>query len=152
MIQMGVKPFESRSWKMPNGITHLAIHAGQTMDWDAFEGPYRDIFLETFLLPPDASRADIERAMPKSAIVCVCRVKPSIRCGEGKVFFCKKTAHQNARIFGDFAPGRYAWPVEPVLQCQPPIRVKGAQGIWKLPEEIERVLLKELSAGNAGAE
>ena len=47
-------------------------------------------------------------------------------------------------VFGNFSAGRFAWPVEPVLICEPPIVCKGAQGLWRLPVEIERVLLKEI--------
>ncbi len=127
LIQLGKKIYETRGWKMPTGIDLLAIHAGQKLEVECLDHPTYVRALASLT----KGVQHMELALPRGAILCVCSVKPSIPT-TGRVW---------RSPFGNFSPGRYAWPVEPILICQPPIRCNGHQGIWKLAPEIERVLL-----------
>lgn len=44
------------------------------------------------------------------------------------------------RTYGDYGAGRFAWRLEEPLQFDEPIPCKGSLGLWKVPDEIVRVL------------
>lgn len=40
------------------------------------------------------------------------------------------------RLFGDFAPGRFAWQLENVTRLAEPVRCEGKQGLWYPPTAV----------------
>lgn len=48
------------------------------------------------------------------------------------------TVSDEERCYGDYTPGRFTWRTDEVFKLPEPIPVKGALGVWTLPDEITR--------------
>jgi hypothetical protein len=48
------------------------------------------------------------------------------------------TVSEEERCYGDYTPGRFAWRCDEVFKLPEPIPVRGALGVWALPDEIKR--------------
>jgi len=52
------------------------------------------------------------------------------------------TLTQPETTFGDYGPGRFAWRLEDVRVLKTPIPVRGKQGLWEWPVELESLEFK----------
>lgn len=137
LIACGAKQYETRSWATKYRGP-IAIHAAAryTRKWD---------------LPVDLVKvADAEMAagrcsewgaMPFGVVIAtaelvnvwsIARHPGTYIPRLGDYFVPEKEA-----VLGDWTPGRYAWELSNVKILQPPIPVKGKQGLWNLELEGE---------------
>ncbi len=138
LIANGEKVYETRSWEPPEGLTHVAIHAGKTVNDEVLKEP---VFRHAlgFWNPEE------QIILPSSAILCVCRIVKAFKV-YGKVPEDRRHESHREKFFGNFDAGRFAWKLERVFTCTPPIQCRGAQRIWRMPPTIERFLLQELNS------
>lgn len=141
------KLFETRSWKTPYR-GKIAIHAGKNQEEiagiqqriNSFKA--RGLWTEqkdTFL--SEMARAVSEwgkahgmdafrwKDFPFGAVVAI---------GDLTEIYPTRDLHLEgvARLFGDFAPGRYAWKIGNVEILKTPYTLRGQQGLWDLPAHI----------------
>ena len=121
LIALGHKKHETRSW--PTSYRGpLAIHAAKRpIDFDtrAWLAQLSELY-QGIDIPVD------DESYPLGVIVCTCKLVAVHSTLE---------AYQKVSIvdasFGDYTPGRYAWELSDVQKLEPPIPVRGAQGLWE---------------------
>lgn len=115
LIALGDKPIENRTW--PTRFRgYLAIHAGKSRQW------------------MEAGDEVAYPGMAFGAVVCVARV---IACLHIDADWPERIAHLKQH---EHANGPWCWVfARHVIRCEP-IPVKGAQGLWDLPETAADVL------------
>lgn len=135
LMAVGAKRIETRSW--PTAIRgEVAIHASKTFPRDAidliFTEPYRSVLGEAGLRGVSQ--------LPLGAIVAV-----------GDFIDCVPTANLVVGLddlefdFGNYEPGRYGFVFRGIRILAHPVPAKGALGFWIVPEEIERLVWRELA-------
>lgn len=126
LVAIGAKRFETRSW----GTHHrgpLAIHAGAGLaDYTKRE------LVELCQAAPfaDALAAGGYQGfadLPRGAIVAVGQLRSCIHLED---YLLPPGGAPRERIFGNYAPGRYAWILEHVRALPEPIPARGALGLW----------------------
>ena len=101
LIAAGEKVYETRSWAPPEGLTHIAIHAGKTVDQFELR---RDVFRRALkVIDPD-----VPITLPTSAVLCVCRIVKWVKV-DGQVPEDRRQFGCREKYFGNFDEGRYAW-------------------------------------------
>lgn len=129
LIAWEEKHYETRGW----ATTYrgpLAIHAGiddsalDVVDANSF---YRAAF-KRHGDPPLTK-------LPFGAVVCVVDLVGVAPVAHYLWPFCTLT--QQETTFGDYGPGRFAWRLENVRVLAQPIAVRGKQGLWEWPVELE---------------
>lgn len=122
LIAIGAKQYETRSWSTPyRGL--LAIHAAKR--WTLDEARAMKHFLLTF---PDLRAAlspDGLLRPPLGAVLCVCKLVDVLPTEEAYRIITHKEWQ-----FGNYSEGRFAWKLELTEVFDPPIRARGAQGLW----------------------
>lgn len=88
-------------------------------------------------------------AMPIGCIVCLARLDAAFQLGEpaeGTAFPAISTVRRMVSRpmpgcftvrrdeFGDYAPGRWVWLLKDIQPLRPPVRMKGRQGFFDLPQ------------------
>lgn len=125
LIEIGVKPYETRSQKPPQRLIgqRIAIHAA------ARKPRHLDLDQETFDAMSDAfGRCTFLYDVPLGVIVCT-----AILSGA----FPTHTVPNDQ--FGDYRPGRWAWKLDDVRPIKPHIPAKGMQmkgWPWHVPEGV----------------
>lgn len=135
-IAKGTKRVENRSWPAPAFAlrTVIAIHAGKGFDWGAQFPPGLTI---EWAAPEDCSLG---------AVVAVARLAdchPSAECmdlpphvaGPGQWEGCSPWAIR----------GEYHWQLVHVQALPEPVPCRGALGLWRLPEDVEKAIREQLS-------
>jgi hypothetical protein len=144
LMAAGAKRIETRSWSTSER-GWVAIHAAKVIpdwlgDW-AWDEPVRQAL----------NRAGIRsgfRDLPAGAIVALARLAACIStpvAGERKRYFAGAEIRAlppdgDEALFGDEAPGRYAWVFTTVHALPEPVPWRGMQGLWPVPEDLERRL------------
>ena len=165
LIAFEEKIFETRSWPTKyRGL--LAIHAAKREDniTTPGYGEFAKAFLEVsekhgwgewYWPEAEALAAAHRGALPGNhwtglgAVLCVCEVVACVPTehvtgtGQFPARF-PRTARQ--LLFGDFAPGRFAWVLKNVRRFREPIPLKGRQGLfnWEAPENWEALLMPDV--------
>lgn len=118
LIAAGHKPLENRTWDPPDAMIgqHLAIHAGQTIDSDGAEWVRR-----TFGIDFPARAWD-------TGIVAVAVVDRVFHGGQRDSLF-------DVLATSPWFIGDVAWVFREVV-AMPGVGVKGAQGLWTVPEDV----------------
>ena len=134
MIAIGCKVNETRSWKTLHRGP-IAIHAAKRFREDEMIFA-RDVIL--FHRPiQDAIRTygmSCLADFPLGAIVAVANIIDVIPTEDAYGIYGVVDYE-----LGDYTPGRFAWLLEDIKHL-PPIPCRGAQGIWNLPDDIERMV------------
>lgn len=157
LIGLGVKPFETRSWKT-NYRGLLAIHAAkiQIHELDGLVVDPNDdhpTFLEPYnhYLPADWN--DYFGDLNHGGIECLAVLKCVISAPTvhqsllSEASMCEtddaRRVFQHAAAFGNFGAGRWAWrlDVRIVVQGNRGGVVRGYQDLWDLPSKVEKELL-----------
>lgn len=118
-IAFGVKRVETRHWST-NYTGPLAIHAAK--HWTRAEKEFTKLEQMMTRLPKD---------IPLGVIIATCTLMG-----------CRRTEdveHQITeieRIYGNYAPGRFAWFLTDIVALPEPIPFKGAQGFFNVPDEL----------------
>lgn len=151
-IKEGWKLHETRSWRPAHsfysGEDHFwcALHQTKTMNTGVKDLCKRGRFEDLLAL----SGLDTED-VPLGAFLCVVRFGYPIRTEN---VYDRQTIKDSEwmdqkRIdfdLGDFDPGRWAWPIEEVINLPEPVEWKGAQSLfrWKVPEQLIPFLNREM--------
>ena len=132
LIAWGEKQYETRPFAT-NYRGPLAIHAGlddsalDVVDANSF---YRAAFKRHG--DPELTK------LPFGAVVCVVDLVAVVPVTQ----LCTLT--QQETTFGDYSPGRLAWRLENVRVLAKPIPVRGKQGLWGWPVELESLAFKQV--------
>lgn len=143
-ISAGLKHFETRSWKTTyRGV--IAIHSAKI----GFALEYYEQAKQV---------KDRVGELPYGAIVAVCSLTDCLRvmaiqyCPSSAHLICDKKPFSPIPVavdeypWGDYSNGRYALELTNIRPVKPPIKCRGAQGLWSVPREIERQI-GEVSRG-----
>lgn len=145
LIASGKKVHETRSWAAPSWLLgrQLVIHAAKrAMTQCEQKYFFYDEWTQKALYPLFKPAGGVVRAesLPYGAAVCVARLVacvPTERVPDG--------AHALDFVFGDFSAGRFAWRFEDVRVFPEPILLRGAQGIFDVPDDVMRAMSLALS-------
>lgn len=123
LIALGVKTVETRDWPA-KWRGPLAIHASATVPADA-----RMAALQT---PEIVEALRINRiakwsVLPYGAVVATCNLVDCIQVADD---LSNLPPHEQLP-FGNFAPGRWMWILDGIVELDPPVKAKGALGIWE---------------------
>ncbi len=123
------KTVENRTWQPPRSVigSHLAIHAGKTLDRDAIE----DLELDGHAVPP---------LLERGAIVAVARVVGWVRCEAllhrtAESFAGVTRARAELAVQSPWWAGPVGWVLDDVVAIAP-IAIGGAQGLWPVPGTV----------------
>ena len=125
-IALGLKHFETRSWQT-SYRGPLAIHASLSMSRKAKEFARTEVAL-----------GRIPRSLPLGCIVCIATlidVLPAVEVG--------LQVDAIERMYGDYAPGRWAWKLDHVRVLVDLIFVRGKQGLWNC-DVLKTLMLKKM--------
>lgn len=129
LIEIGAKPFETRSFKMPDRLLgkRVGIHA-------AARPCVVDLPQETLDAIGDAfGKCGWNSWLPRGVIVCTAILAETIPADQVE-----------ADLFGDYTPGRFAWRLEDVQPVHPHIPAKGRQQIgWPFQLPSAALLARE---------
>jgi hypothetical protein len=115
LIADGRKRIETRSWKAPGWLLgkKIAIHAAKIANIDAaadFGYEYAGKFVG-----------------PRGAIVATAYLESCVQFTPENV----ERISDEEKLYGDFALGRFGWFLTDVERIEPPIEVRGHQGIFE---------------------
>ena len=139
LIVLGAKRFETRSWETLYRGPPL-IHAAKKRDRYSLgligQSPFREALSPLF----NDSFSSLAQCLPFGCILGVADLVECWRTFDGVMIGGKNhTLHLpegNEREFGDFSTGRYAWQLENVRRFTTPIRYRGAQGLFEVPDHV----------------
>lgn len=127
LVALGLKRVETRSWSTWY-TGPLAIHAAK-----GFPAAARRFAEE------ECALGCVPARLPFSAIVATCRL---VGC-----WLTEEVAPIVGvleRRLGDYTPGRWAFELEGIRPLRKPVYCRGMLGLWRLPEEVEALVLAEL--------
>ena len=127
LVALGLKRVETRSWSTWY-TGPLAIHAAKGFS------PAARRFAEE-----EQARGLVPARLPFSAIVATCRL---VKCRPTEEM--APVVGGLERRLGDYTPGRWAFELEEIRALRKPVYCRGMLGLWKLPEEVEALVLAEL--------
>ena len=120
-IILGHKKIETRSWKI-NYRGKIAIHAAKKFPRLARE------FAET-----ERALGRIPDRLPFGAIIGFATIT-----GMQKTEDLRVQIPALERMYGDYSDGRWGWILTDITLLFEPIFCKGALGLWKVPEELNK--------------
>lgn len=126
LIMVGAKTYETRSWATPYRGP-LVIHASLNKDSIGMirDGRVYDLLFEVGI----TKMGDFKLGYA----LCVCTLVDCIPTNKLDV----SQLSRDDWAFGDYRPERYAWKLANVQRLDPPIKVRGYQGLWDWPETLE---------------
>jgi hypothetical protein len=132
-IAYGKKNVENRTWSAPDYIIGqtFAVHAGRSVDWDATAAAW----IAAGLTPYDgiATRKAWSASLTLGAVVAVARVTASCLPWE-----CRGECSPWA------AKGQDHWQLADVRPLPEPVPCRGMLGLWRLPDEVERLVRAQI--------
>lgn len=143
LIALGVKQFETRSWQTKyRGL--IAIHAGKSIDKDAFEDCW---IKETLAEHGIRSIHDL----PVGAVIAVAHLvdchKVRLNFANDAVITTGPTINGLELKFGNYADGRFAWELQDVKALEVPAAAKGQLSIWEWVNTQDTIRDKSLAHG-----
>lgn len=146
-VAAGGKDIENRSWATGNGGGPLAIHAGMRRDDEAGDHPLIvEAFAQVFPLPPkwptDAESAEHARRWDSPASRAW-GARGAVVAVADFTGFCLAGADCGCGPWA--AAGQVHWWLRNVRLLSEPVPVKGAQGLWTLPADVEAAVLEQLA-------
>lgn len=128
LIALGEKKIETRSWRT-NYRGELLIHAGKSIDKKVLKNPD---FIKSL------KNLNINE-MPVGMIVAKCELVDCVRVKSSKndvayTEIPRVIVEGKELIFGDYAPGRYAWILDNIEPLKEPIPAKGQLSLWEYKE------------------
>lgn len=116
LIALGHKKVETRGWSTLYRGT-IAIHAAKAMDTDARQLAHAEF---------RAGRLPVIEELPRGVVIATARLV-RIRPTEGLRL---ELGLDEIRL-GNYAPGRFAWFLEGVVQLEKPVPARGKLGLWE---------------------
>lgn len=151
-MALGMKHNETR-----NRLTHyrgdLAICSAKTLEGIEKLSSIQLVALAGFLtgskfeMTVIAAKRHLE-SLPRGVVLCVVEV---FDCQPSEMFQSNKFV-PGAKIamsireeqFGDYSPGRFAWRTRNVRRLADPVKVKGGQGFFYLPPDVEALVKTQI--------
>lgn len=137
-IALGIKQVENRGWAPPPKLIGqwFAIHAGKNAidpydDVESLRHCIRQMETPSARFPPLTLRKIQEHAGHVLAVARVLRVETDPE---------KLTADQRAW----FVPGSKAWVLSDLKMLGTPVAIRGQQGLWDLPPDVERAVREQV--------
>ena len=137
-IALGLKTLETRGWP-----THyrgqLAIHASKTINERALIW-----YASRNVLPGDIK-------LNPGTIVAVCSLKevwPTHKLMNRGWYSDPSIpiVTEDEYDLGEFAYGRYGWELNNITALEEPIPIRGYQGLWNVPPEIEEAIKLQMAS------
>ncbi|HEY7062646.1 MAG TPA: ASCH domain-containing protein [Chloroflexota bacterium] len=128
LIAIGAKRIETRSWRTHNRGP-LAIHAARAWTADAralcAHQPFRSALQQGGYTGAEA--------LPLGAVVAVCHLSDCLRIEARSGLWPAELPPEDSseRKFGNYAPGRYMWLLQDIVQLPIPRAARGKQGFWE---------------------
>lgn len=133
MVALGHKKIETRSWRTHHtGL--LVIHAARS-----FPKRGHPVWGLTSVIDAFKDTLEGQGSLPIGQAVAVCRV---IGCVPTQLMVGQISEEE--RALGDYAPGRWAWVLEDIYALPEPVLMKGALGLFNVPEDAERKIAAQL--------
>lgn len=132
LIQIGVKPFETRSW-LTGYRGPLAIHAGTER---------RGLGLCRDEPEIGAALAAVGLTLDTLPLGCIVAVADLVACWPTEAIVDDGLAD----AFGDYGPGRFGWHLHRVRTLDEPIRCIGRQRLWTPPPVVQQRLRERTMA------
>lgn len=129
LVAHGLKKIETRSWSTPYRGP-VAIHAGRNRD-AIRTGRYVGQLFEEAGIPVPAWWMAADQ-YPLGCIVAVARLDSCFRMEANSI--AEQTRQE--RAFGGWCVGRYAFVLKDVRRVAEPVPVRGALGLWDLPQDV----------------
>lgn len=130
LIALGEKKFETRSWATKHRGP-LAIHAGKSVDKEAFE----DSWIKGTLAQHGIKGwHELPTGVVLATVDLVKCHKVGATVGHVSVFQCGEGISGLEETFGDYTPGRYAWELENLHVLTEPVLAKGQLSLWNWDE------------------
>ena len=154
LIAVGAKRIETRSWPVPStqpvgteNYSKIAIHAGKTIIRAPFDYKPTSEQMRGINWQYDPNRRFHERVshylgrnwkdkLPTGCIVATAIIE---RC----VIMNRENEHlwpakdSDERLFGEYDYGRCMWFLTDIEPVDPPINIRGYQGLWTVPDSID---------------
>jgi hypothetical protein len=151
-IAHGAKDVENRSWQPPCWLGTLAIHAGARSRWDR-DGEFSLVLRRAWntwaRTRPDAAcllggPARNSHLVPFGAIVAVAEVSTCHH--DGNCYLFPKFDEGTGRCSPWAASGQWHWQLSNVRPLPEPVSCRGALGLWRLPEDVEKAVRSQMEA------
>ncbi len=127
LVALGMKQYETRAWSTGHRGP-MAIHA-------AGRGSFHPSYMELPEIRKYAPDLKIEHLIFGAVLAIV----DMMDCMEiNQPLINQMTEMELA--FGEWQPGRYAWPFENVQKLREPLITRGQQGFWRVPATIRALL------------
>lgn len=148
------KPVENRSWRPPESLVgeRIAIHAGKTMDGDAFHdvitaqrlGPVRS----PYRTPGDFPRGAVVGVATLDRVIALQHGRDELSLFDDRFQYISPATIATWGLDADelrFFFGPVGWVFRDRRHLAEPVSCKGAQGLWSLPSDVERAVLAQLA-------
>jgi len=130
LVDLQKKKLETRSW-YTSYRGELLIHAAKGYPVWARNLAWQPHFRKAL-----GPLSDME-ALPTAQALCIVNLVACVpTTALHKLQAINFSASAEEIPFGDFAEGRFAWALEYVRHLDPPVPMRGALGLWKLPEGV----------------
>jgi len=130
LVDMRKKQIETRSWHTPYR-GELVIHAAKGYPVWAKNLAWQPEFRNAL-----GWQADMEKLV-RGAALCVVRLVACVpTTGLHKLDIVGIKPHISEVHFGDYSEGRWAWAFEYVRHLETPVPMRGALGLWDVPEGV----------------
>ena len=139
------KRVENRTWAPPARVIGqaIALHASKGPDWDAPDYAWHAAGLMPYR--PGAKRSAWTGSLALGAIVGTARI-----AGYHPRFHLCNPAGPETVCSRWSAWGECHWLLEDVKVFREPVPCRGALGLWRLPEDVEKAARKQLEAVRHG--
>jgi hypothetical protein len=132
LIAIGAKTIETRHWEPSFALIgqRIAIHASKT------DRELRLCSYEPFdRFVPNAG------LLPLGAVIATARLHMVVPITAQNVRGLRETPELTAQeaAFGDYTPGRFGWMLADVQRLDRPLRWRGAQGVFEIPDDVIRM-------------
>lgn len=141
------KRVENRTWAPPASVIgqRVAIHAGKKLDDDGCI----TVGLRLMGQPLDLPNDD---AFVHGAVESVATISIAVHFSEGYDIIANHGVTEG-ELDAAFAspwrvPGMWSWVLTDVVALPKPVLCRGAQGLWILPEDVERAVLAQVGGGH----
>lgn len=137
------KRWETRGWR-PSYRGPLIIHAANRWENELEALALREPFRSALGLNRPDARGEL-RAMVEEVRGCALCV---VRLGSPKPTASARLELSHDEVaFGNYTPGRWAWPLHDLVALRAPVRVRGRQGLWDLdPQALEDPRIQEVAS------
>jgi hypothetical protein len=126
LIACGAKRYETRSWSTRHRGP-LAIHASNRRPTDDIDEDLRRIVAAAF-------GPDWLMTLPRGVVLATCRLAD---CRPTAAVY--PTIDARERACGNYDVGRFAFRLDDLQRCEPPVRARGALGLWEWDPSVEFV-------------